>query len=337
MRLLVTGGAGFIGSNFIRLMLGENPAVEITNLDKLTYAGNLENLADTAHDPRYRFLRGDICDPEAVAQAIEGCQAVVNFAAETHVDRSIGDPASFLQTDILGVHVLLEAAMRARVERFVQVSTDEVYGPIATGRVREDSPLNPTNPYAASKAGGELLARSYFATYGFPVLITRGANTFGPYQYPEKLIPLFVTNALEGLPLPVYGDGQQVREWIHVSDHCRAIAALLERGQPGEIYNISTETELPNLEVTRLILAATEKPETLIKHVTDRPGHDRRYAIDASKLRAAGWEPKRDFRSALHDTVAWYRDHSEWWERIKSGEFLEYYKRQYGEQALQEQ
>jgi len=333
MRVLVTGGAGFIGSNFIRLLLAEDPGVEIANLDKLTYAGNLENLADVAADPRYRFIRGDICDRQAVARAIEGCQAVVNFAAETHVDRAIGDPASFLHTDILGVYVLLEAARQAGVKRFVQVSTDEVYGPIAAGSAREDGPLNPTNPYAASKAGGELLARSYFATYGFPVLITRGANTFGPYQYPEKLMPLFVTNALEDQPLPVYGDGQQVREWIYVTDHCRAIALVLERGQPGEIYNISTGIGLPNLEVTRLILAAAGKPETLIKHVKDRPGHDRRYSIDSSKMRALGWRPERDFRAGLEETVAWYRDHSGWWRKIKSGEFLEYYRRQYGDLA----
>jgi len=333
MRVLVTGGAGFIGSNFIRLLLAEDPGVEIANLDKLTYAGNLENLADVAADPRYRFIRGDICDRQAVARAIEGCQAVVNFAAETHVDRAIGDPASFLHTDILGVYVLLEAARQAGVKRFVQVSTDEVYGPIAAGSAREDGPLNPTNPYSASKAGGELLARSYFATYGFPVLITRGANTFGPYQYPEKLMPLFVTNALEDQPLPVYGDGQQVREWIYVTDHCRAIALVLERGQPGEIYNISTGIGLPNLEVTRLILAAAGKPETLIKHVKDRPGHDRRYSIDSSKMRALGWRPERDFRAGLEETVAWYRDHSGWWRKIKSGEFLEYYRRQYGDLA----
>ena len=333
MRVLVTGGAGFIGSNFIRLLLAEDPGVEIANLDKLTYAGNLENLADVAADPRYRFIRGDICDRQAVARAIEGCQAVVNFAAETHVDRAIGDPASFLHTDILGVYVLLEAARQAGVKRFVQVSTDEVYGPIAAGSAREDGPLNPTNPYAASKAGGELLARSYFATYGFPVLITRGANTFGPYQYPEKLMPLFVTNALEDQPLPVYGDGQQVREWIYVTDHCRAIALVLERGQPGEIYNISTGIGLPNLEVTRLILVAAGKPETLIKHVKDRPGHDRRYSIDSSKMRALGWRPERDFRAGLEETVAWYCDHSGWWRKIKSGEFLEYYRRQYGDLA----
>jgi dTDP-glucose 4,6-dehydratase len=333
MRVLVTGGAGFIGSNFIRLLLAQDPGVEIANLDKLTYAGNLENLDDVAADPRYRFIRGDICDRQAVARAIEGCQAVVNFAAETHVDRAIGDPASFLHTDILGVYVLLEAARQAGVKRFVQVSTDEVYGPIAAGSAREDGPLNPTNPYSASKAGGELLARSYFATYGFPVLITRGANTFGPYQYPEKLMPLFVTNALEDQPLPVYGDGQQVREWIYVTDHCRAIALVLERGQPGEIYNISTGIGLPNLEVTRLILAAAGKPETLIKHVKDRPGHDRRYSIDSSKMRALGWRPERDFRAALEETVAWYRDHPGWWRKIKSGEFLEYYRRQYGDLA----
>jgi dTDP-glucose 4,6-dehydratase len=333
MRVLVTGGAGFIGSNFIRLLLAQDPGVEIANLDKLTYAGNLENLADVAADPRYRFIRGDICDRQAVARAIEGCQAVVNFAAETHVDRAIGDPASFLHTDILGVYVLLEAARQAGVKRFVQVSTDEVYGPIAAGSAREDGPLNPTNPYSASKAGGELLARSYFATYGFPVLITRGANTFGPYQYPEKLMPLFVTNALEDQPLPVYGDGQQVREWIYVTDHCRAIALVLERGQPGEIYNISTGIGLPNLEVTRLILAAAGKPETLIKHVKDRPGHDRRYSIDSSKMRALGWRPERDFRAGLEETVAWYRDHPGWWRKIKSGEFLEYYRRQYGDLA----
>jgi dTDP-glucose 4,6-dehydratase len=330
MRILITGGAGFIGSNFIHLLLEKRPESEIINLDKLTYAGNPANLKDIEKDSRYCFNQGDICDPAAVKSAIAGCEAVVNFAAETHVDRSIEDPAAFLKTDILGVQVLLEEARRAGVKKFIQISTDEVYGSILQGAFKETDPLNPSSPYSASKAGGELLARAYWITYQFPVIVTRAANNIGPYQYPEKVVPLFVTNALEDKPLPVYGDGLQARDYMHVYDHCTALDLLLDRGEPGEIYNIGAGNEMPNIEMTKFILKAVGKPESLIKHVTDRPGHDRRYAVDAGKLRALGWQPKYNAEQALSHTAQWYMSHREWWEPIKSGEFREYYERMYG-------
>ncbi len=331
MRILITGGAGFIGSNFIKLYLARHPDCEIVNLDKLTYAGNLENLRSIENDERYSFVRGDICDPAIVAASIKGCDAVVNFAAETHVDRSIGDPEGFLKTDVFGVHVLLEAARTANVSRFIQISTDEVYGPTPDRPFAEDARLNPRNPYSASKAGGELLARSYFETYSFPVIVSRGANNIGPNQYPEKVVPLFTTNAIDDEPLPLYGDGRQERDYTHVLDHCSGIEILLERGVPGEVYNIGAGNHMHNIEMTHLILEELGKPESLIRHVRDREGHDVRYAIDSTKLRSLGWEPEFNAAAAVLDTVRWYAANEAWWRPLKSGEFREYYERQYRE------
>jgi len=330
MKLLITGGAGFIGSNFIRYILKRHPDYQVVNLDKLTYAGNLENLAEVESDPRYTFIRGDICDGDAVRRAAQDCHAIINFAAESHVDRSISDPAGFLRTDIFGVYVLLEVARELGMQRLIQISTDEVYGAIAEGAFREDDRLRPSNPYAASKAGGELLAASYWHTYGTPVIITRATNNIGPHQYPEKMAPLFVTNALEDKPLPVYGDGGQMRDWIHVEDHCAALDLVLERGQPGEIYNIGDSPVATNLQVAHMILDKLGKPHGLITHVKDRPGHDRRYAVDSSKLRALGWMRRYDLEAAISATIEWYRNNEAWWRKIKSGEFLEYYRKQYG-------
>jgi dTDP-glucose 4,6-dehydratase len=330
MRVLVTGGAGFIGSNFIRHYLGRHPDCEIVNLDKLTYAGNLENLRDVEGDPRYSFIKGDICDEEVVERAMEGVQAVVNFAAETHVDRSIGDPSGFLKTDIFGVHVLLERARESGLERFIQISTDEVYGPAGDAPFTEDAPLNPRNPYSASKAGGEYLARSYFITYGLPVIVTRGANNVGPNQYPEKVVPLFTTNAIEDEPLPLYGSGDQERDYTHVLDHCTGIELVLEKGDPGGVYNVGAGNHMKNIDMARLILGELGKPESLIAHVEDRAGHDFRYAIDSSRLRALGWSPTYDATAAIRDAVRWYVENPGWWKPIKSGEFREYYEKQYG-------
>ena len=330
MKLLVTGGAGFIGSNFIRYILKRHADYEVVNFDKLTYAGNLENLAEVESDPRYTFIKGDICDSETARRAARGCQALINFAAESHVDRSISDPGGFLRTDIFGVYVLLEVARELAMERIIQISTDEVYGAIEQGAFREQDRLRPSNPYAASKAGGELLAYSYWHTYGAPVIVTRATNNIGPNQYPEKMVPLFITNALERKPLPLYGDGGQMRDWIHVEDHCTALELLLERGEPGQIYNIGDSPVATNLEVARMILEQLGKPQDLIARVKDRPGHDRRYAVDSSKLRALGWTRQYDLRSALSATIEWYRNNEPWWRKIKSGEFLEYYRKQYG-------
>jgi dTDP-glucose 4,6-dehydratase len=331
VKILVTGGAGFIGSNFVRAHLAAHTDSRIVNLDKLTYAGNLENLRDVERDPRYHFVRADICDRAAVDHAMAGVDAVVNFAAETHVDRSIGDPSGFLRTDVFGVHVLLESARAHGVGRFIQISTDEVYGPTAGAPLGEDAPLSPRNPYSASKAGGELLARSYFTTYGFPVIVTRGANTVGPNQYPEKVVPLFATNAIEGTPLPLYGSGEQERDYTHVSDHCAGVELLLEKGVPGEVYNIGAGNHMRNVDLARLILEELGKPESLIVHVRDREGHDARYAIDSSRLRSLGWTPKRDAKAAVLDAVRWYAANPDWWKRIKSGEFKAYYEKQYSE------
>jgi dTDP-glucose 4,6-dehydratase len=330
-RWLVTGGLGFIGSSFVRMVLRERPDVSIAVLDAMTYAGNPANLAEVAHDPRYSFVKGDIADSARVDEAIgQGVDAIVNFAAETHVDRSILDPEAFIRTDVMGTHVLLEAVRRHKVHRYLQVSTDEVYGDIERGASAEADPVRPRSPYAASKAGGDLQVLAYHATFETPVLITRGSNTYGPFQYPEKLIPLFITNLLEGEAVPVYGDGQQVRDWLHVDDHARGIAHILEHGRPGEIYNLGGGNSRTNLEITEELIRLTGRSyEGSVRHVTDRPGHDRRYALDASKARALGWLPQVSFANGLAETVAWYRERENWWRPIKSGEFREYYRRQY--------
>jgi len=329
VKILVTGGAGFIGSNFVRHVLGNHSGDAVVNLDKLTYAGNLENLRDVEKDPRYRFVRGDICDGALVRDLMDGVDAVVHFAAETHVDRSNAAADEFLRTNANGTFTLLEAARERKVQRFVAIGTDEVYGSIAKGAAREDDALNPSNPYSASKAAADLLARAYWTTHRLPVLITRSSNNFGPYQYPEKVIPLFITNALEDKPLPLYGDGKNVRDWLYVLDNCAAIDLVLRKGKDGEIYNIGGGHEVENVALTRQVLHLLGKPESLITPVTDRPGHDRRYALDSSKMAGLGWKPAHSFASALQATVAWYREHESWWQPIKSGAFRAYYEKQY--------
>jgi dTDP-glucose 4,6-dehydratase len=328
MKLLVCGGAGFIGSNFARIRLTES-GDDVVVLDKLTYAGRKENFHDFEDDPGFSFVHGAIEDPDAVAGAIEGADAVVNFAAETHVDRSIAEPDAFVKTHSVGTYVLLEAARAAGV-RYVQVSTDEVYGSIEEGTFTEESPLNPSSPYSATKTGADLLVGSYHETYGMESLICRGSNNYGPYQYPEKLIPLMVLNALHDDPLPVYGDGQQVRNWIHATDFGRAIGHVLEHGEPGEVYNAGGPDECPNLDVVNRIIALTGKDDSLISYVADRPGHDRRYSLSSEKVRALGWEPRVSFAEGLEETVAWYRDNEWWWGPIRSGDYRSYYERQYG-------
>jgi dTDP-glucose 4,6-dehydratase len=330
IKLLVTGGSGFIGSNFIRWVLNEHPDDRIVNLDKLTYAGNPANLADVEADPRYAFVHGDICDAKLVRDVAQGVDAVVNFAAPSHVDRSILEPDEFLRTNVLGVHVLLEAVRERRIPRLLHVSTDEVYGSIPRGAADESAPLRPTNPYSAAKAGGDLLALAYWNTHRVPVVVTRSSNNFGPHQYPEKLVPLFVTNALEDRPLPLYGDGGQARDWLYVLDNCAAIDLVLRRGREGEVYNIGGGHEVTNLTLTREILRLLGKPEGLVQPVADRPGHDRRYALDAGKIAQLGWAPRHPFAPALESTVRWYREHEAWWRPLKSGEFRAYYERQYG-------
>ena len=329
-RLLVTGGAGFIGSAFVRRMLGRHPEISIIVLDKLTYAGNLANLAAVETDARYRFVRGDINDGKLVDELAGSVDAIVNFAAESHVDRSIHTPDAFIQTDVHGTFTLLEAARRHGHARYLQVSTDEVYGDVPSGSSLETDGVRPRSPYSASKAAGDLLVQAYRTTYGVPAMITRASNNFGPYQYPEKVIPLFVTNAIDGEPLPLYGDGQQIRDWIHVDDHCDAIEIVLDRGQPGEIYNVGGGNEVTNLDLTRRILDLTGRDMSLVRRVADRAGHDRRYSIDSTKMRGLGWAPARDFAEALRSTVEWYRAHEDWWRPLKSGEYREYYARQYG-------
>lgn len=326
MKLLVCGGAGFIGSNFVRLRVRDH-GDDVVVLDKLTYAGRKENLHDVIDD--VRFVHGAIEDTDAVADAIAGVDAVVNFAAETHVDRSISEPDAFVRTNAQGTYVLLEAARAAGV-RFVQISTDEVYGSIEDGSFTEESPLRPSSPYSATKTGADLLVTSYFHTYGLETVICRGSNNYGPYQYPEKLIPLMVLNALHGDALPVYGDGMQVRNWLYVEDFGRGIGHVLEHGAPGEVYNVGGPDECPNIEVVKRIVALTGADESLIEHVTDRPGHDRRYSLSSDKLRALGWEAQVRFSEGLEQTVAWYRENAWWWEPIRSGEYREYYERQYG-------
>jgi dTDP-glucose 4,6-dehydratase len=335
MRLLVCGGAGFIGSTFVRQRVLEH-GDDVTVLDKLTYAGREENLEDLAGNERYRFMRGAIEDSVAVAGAIDlgGVEAIVNFAAETHVDRSIAEPDAFVKTHSLGTYALLEAA-RARELRYVQVSTDEVYGSIEVGTFTEESPLAPSSPYSATKTGADLLVQSYFHTYDLPVTIVRGSNNYGPYQYPEKLIPLMILNAMRGDPLPVYGDGMQVRNWIHASDFARAIGRVLEDGEPGEVYNAGGPDEEANMTVVRRIIELTGASESQIEHVADRPGHDRRYSLSSEKVRALGWEPRVRFEEGLEETVSWYRENASWWEPIRSGEYREYYARQYGSSLSQ--
>ncbi len=328
MRLLVTGGAGFIGSGYVRGRLAEHPDDTVVVLDKLTYAGRRENLRDLPED-RLEFVEGDIADCDTVAAVIDGCDALVNFAAESHVDRSIHSPGEFITTDVFGAFVLLEAAREAGV-RLLQVSTDEVYGSIEQGSFTEASPLEPSSPYSASKAGGDLIVRAFHHTYGADALVCRSSNNYGPYQHPEKLIPLCILNALAGDPLPVYGDGMQVRNWLHVEDNCAAIDAVLERGEPGDVYNVGGPDELPNIEVVQMILDLCGRDESLIEHVGDRPGHDRRYSLASDRVRSLGWEAAVGFADGLERTVAWYRDNSWWWEPIRSGEYRDYYERQYG-------
>ena len=337
MNVLVTGGSGFIGSNLVRLLLAERPGWRVVNLDKLTYAGNAENLADVEGHGAYRFVRGDIANGELVAEILrsERIEAVMHLAAESHVDRSILSPAVFIETNVRGTQVLLEAARELGVKRFLHVSTDEVYGSLGpTGLFTEETPLAPSSPYSASKAGSDLLALAYAHTFGEHVVVTRCSNNYGPYQFPEKLIPLMIANALEDRPLPVYGDGQNVRDWIHVEDHCRGLLAALEQGRAGQAYNFGASSERRNLEIVKAVLRLLGKPESLIRYVKDRLGHDRRYAIDASKAgRELGWAPRHRFEEALAATVAWYREHRGWWERVRSGEYRSYYQRQYGGRA----
>ena len=330
MRILVTGGAGFIGSNFVRHVLSAHPDDHVINLDKLTYAGNPANLADLADSPRHTFVQGDVCDAKLVRDVAQGVDAIVNMAAETHVDKSLLEPDAFLRTDVFGVFTLLEAVRELKIPRLLHVSTDEVYGSVASGSSREDDPLRPSNPYSASKAGGDLLALAYRQTHRVPVVITRSSNNFGPSQYPEKVIPLFITNAIDDEPLPLYGDGKNVRDWLFVLDNCAAIDLVLRRGQDGEVYNIGGGTEVENIDLTHRILELTGKPPTLIRPVKDRPGHDRRYSLDSTKVRALGWTPRHAFGEALAATVAWYREHQSWWRPLKSGEFRAYYRQQYG-------
>ena len=333
MRLLVTGGAGFIGSNFVHYILKKYPACSIVNLDKLTYAGNLENLADIKGDSRHEFVHGDICDADCVRAIISGgVDAVVNFAAESHVDRSILDSSEFVRTNIEGTRNLLDISRANKIGRYVQISTDEVYGSLGdAGAFTEDTPIAPNSPYSASKASADLLVRSYCHTHGFPAIITRCSNNYGPYQFPEKLIPLLIANAMSDIPLPIYGDGMNVRDWIHVEDHCSAIDAVLHHGRVCEVYNAGGHQELPNIEVARRILAALGKSESLLTYVKDRPGHDRRYAIDSTKLEnELGWKPLITFEDGLSETIAWYRSNTSWVEHVRSGAYLKYYEDMYG-------
>jgi len=332
VKILVTGGAGFIGSNFIRYFLQKYSQYQIVNLDKLTYAGNLDNLSDMENRPNYRFVKGDICDSELVNKIVkDGVDAIVHFAAESHVDRSIYDPAIFVKTNVLGTQTLLESALKFKIDRFIQISTDEVYGSLGKeGSFTESSPLLPNSPYSASKASSDLLVRSYFETFGLPAIITRCTNNYGPYQFPEKLIPLFITNALFDQSLPIYGDGLYVRDWIYMEDHCKALDVILHQGKVGEIYNIGGGNEKTNLGITDLILQKLNKPKSLIQHVKDRPAHDRRYSLDCSKIKTQlGWKPSTPFEEGIAKTVDWYSTHQSWWQKIKSGEYLKYYEKHY--------
>lgn len=329
-KYLVTGGAGFIGSNYIHYLYEKyGDEIEIVNLDKLTYAGNLENLNKVQNKENYTFVKGDICNAGIVDPLVKEADVIVNFAAESHVDRSIGSPDDFIRTDVYGAFVLLEAARKHGIEKFVQISTDEVYGSIIDGSFKETDVLEPSSPYSASKAGADRLAFSYFVTYNLPVVITRCSNNYGPYQYPEKLIPLFVTNALEDKELPIYGDGRNVRDWIYVKDHCDAIEFLIHNGENGQVYNVGGGNERMNIEITDLILKHLNKPESLKKYIDDRLGHDRRYSVDTTKIRNLGWSPQHDFEEAMAFTIDWYVSHKAWWEKLKSGEYLDFYKANY--------
>jgi dTDP-glucose 4,6-dehydratase len=333
MRLLVTGGAGFIGSNFARYVIERHPGDSVVVLDKLTYAGNPKNVADLQSSPRFSFVQGDIADANLVEPLVADVDAVVNFAAETHVDRSILDAGAFIETDVRGTWVLLEAARKAKLSRYLQVSTDEVYGHVPVGHSRETDQLAPRSPYAASKAGGDMMVLAYKITHDLPVLITRASNNIGPYQYPEKVVPVFVTNAIDDVPMPIYGDGGALRDYLHVVDHCAGIDTVLRQGTPGEVYNIGAGNEINTLVLARAILSRLGKSESLMQFVPDRPGHDRRYAVDCSKLKALGWEPEYTFETALNATVDWYVNNQDWWRPLKSGDYLDYYQRNYGNRA----
>lgn len=330
MKLLITGGAGFIGSNFIRYLLKKYKNYQIFNLDKLTYAGNLDNLKDIEKNPRYKFFKGDICDKKIVNRLMRKVEVVVNFAAESHVDRSILEPDSFIKTDIFGTYTLLEAVRKHKIKRYLQISTDEVYGSRKTGYFKETDNLQPSSPYSASKASADLLVLAYFKTYKLPVLITRSTNNYGPYQYPEKIIPLFITNLLEGKKVPLYGKGLNRRDWLYVIDNCRAIDLVLHQGKVGEIYNVASGRELTNLKLTKIILKELKKDESWIEYVKDRPGHDFRYALNCQKIKKLGWRPIYQFEKAIKETINWYIENEWWWKKIKSKEFLAYYKKQYG-------
>ncbi|MCS6864081.1 MAG: dTDP-glucose 4,6-dehydratase [Gemmataceae bacterium] len=333
-RVLVTGGCGFIGSNFIRYLLAADATVEIVNFDALTYAGNLANLADLQDHPRYRFIRGDVADRDDVRMAMQqGITDIIHFAAESHVDRSIHDSGPFVRTNVIGTQVLLDAAREFGVNKYVQISTDEVYGSLGeTGYFTETTPLHPNSPYSASKAAADLLVQAYHHTFGLPTVITRCSNNYGPYQFPEKLIPLFITNLLQDQPVPVYGDGWHVRDWIHVLDHCRGVEAAWRYGRPGEVYNFGGRCEMPNIVLTKLLLKLLGKPESLIRYVADRPGHDRRYAIDCSKAeQTLGWRPQVPFETGLAETIAWYQTHMAWVASIKNKDYVNYYQKQYGQ------
>ena len=336
--LFVTGGAGFIGSNFVHYMLEQYSDYQIIVYDKLTYAGNLDNLKSVEDNGRYHFVKGDICDATAVEQTLQEYEVdtIVNFAAETHVDRSIMNPDAFIQTSVYGTYVLLEAARKLNLERYHQISTDEVYGHIPLGQSsRETDKLDPRSPYSASKASADLLVNSYFITYKLPTTITRGSNNIGPFQYPEKAVPLFASNAIDHQPLPVYGDGRQMREYQYVIDHCEAIDTVLHKGELGEIYNVGTGEEMENVEMIQILLETLDRPDSLIRHVTDRPGHDRRYSLHLDKIGALGWEPRHTGQEAVRKTAAWYRDNESWWRKIKEGDFKEYYQAQYGERLAE--
>ncbi|MBC7236106.1 MAG: dTDP-glucose 4,6-dehydratase [Chloroflexi bacterium] len=336
--LMITGGAGFIGSNFVRYILERYSDYRVVVYDKLTYAGNLDNLLDVAQNPRYAFVQGDICDAQAVRETIRryDVDTIVNFAAETHVDRSLTDPGSFIMTDVFGTYVLLEAAKEFGLERYHQVGTDEVYGQVLEGSSVETDPLHTRSPYSASKAGGDMMVLAYYASFDVPATITRGSNNIGPYQYPEKVVPLFITNAIDDKPLPIYGDGLQMRDYQYVRDHCEGIDVVLHKGRVGEIYNLGTGVETRNIDMARLILELLGKPESLIQYITDRPGHDRRYSLDVSKIQALGWRSQHTFAQALEATVRWYVDNEWWWRKIKSGEqYREYYQRHYAGREIE--